>query len=178
MTTVMAYWSGLTIREIFLLASPVISVALTFHQLAWALMFIVLIGIIVVSRINLKVAALLLLVNIIAGYGAIFVWNKVLYEHQRGRILTFVDPQRDPLGAGYQVLQSKVAIGSGGLLGKGFLNGTQTNLSFLPEEHTDFIFSVFAEQFGFLGCIGGARPVPVPAPPHPAGGRRTSATAS
>lgn len=154
MTTVMAYWSGLTIREIFLLASPVISVALTFHQVAWALMFIVLIAIIVVSRINLKFAAFLLLVNIIAGYGAIFVWNKVLYEHQRGRILTFVDPQRDPLGAGYQVLQSKVAIGSGGLLGKGFLNGTQTNLSFLPEEHTDFIFSVFAEQFGLLGCIG------------------------
>ncbi|MDB5049504.1 MAG: putative rod shape-determining protein RodA [Fibrobacteres bacterium] len=154
MTTVMAYWSGLTFREIFLLASPVLSVALTFHQLAWALMFIVLIAIIVVSRINLKVAALLLLVNIIAGYGAIFVWNKVLYEHQRGRIMTFMDPQRDPLGAGYQVLQSKVAIGSGGLLGKGFLNGTQTNLSFLPEEHTDFIFSVLGEQFGFLGCVG------------------------
>ncbi len=153
MTTVMAYWSGLTFREIFLLASPVLSVALTFHQLAWALMFIVLIAIIIVSRINLKVAALLLLVNIVAGYGAIFVWNKVLYEHQRGRILTFVDPQRDPLGAGYQVLQSKVAIGSGGLLGKGFMNGTQTNLSFLPEEHTDFIFSVFSEQFGFLGCV-------------------------
>ncbi|MDQ3000027.1 MAG: rod shape-determining protein RodA [Fibrobacterota bacterium] len=152
MTAVMAYWSGLTLREIFLLASPLISVALTFHQVAWALMFIVLIGIIVVSRINLKVAALLLLVNIMAGYGAIFVWNKILYEHQRGRIMTFIDPQRDPLGAGYQVLQSKVAVGSGGLLGKGFLNGTQTNLSFLPEEHTDFIFSVFAEQFGFLGC--------------------------
>ena len=153
MTSVMAYWSGLTFREIFLLASPVISVALTFHQVAWALMFIVLIGIIVVSRINLKVGALLLLINIVAGYGAIFVWNKVLYDHQRGRIMTFMDPNRDPLGAGYQVLQSKVAIGSGGLLGKGFLNGTQTNLSFLPEEHTDFIFSVFAEQFGFLGCV-------------------------
>jgi rod shape determining protein RodA len=114
----------------------------------------VLIGIIVVSRINLKVGAFLLLVNIMAGYGAIFVWNKILYEHQRGRIMTFIDPQRDPLGAGYQVLQSKVAVGSGGMLGKGFLNGTQTNLSFLPEEHTDFIFSVFSEQFGFLGCLG------------------------
>src|SRR6185295_1381577 len=71
----------------------------------------------------------------------------------RSRILTFMDPQRDPLGAGYQVLQSKVALGSGRLLGKGFLNGTQTNLSFLPEEHTDFIFSVLGEQFGFLGCV-------------------------
>ena len=126
MTTVMAYWSGLTIREIFLLASPVISVALTFHQMAWALMFIVLIAIIVVSRINLKVAALLLLVNIIAGYGAIFVWNKVLYEHQRGRIMTFMDPQRDPLGAGYQVLQTKVAIGFGAAAGQG-----------IPERHPD-----------------------------------------
>jgi rod shape determining protein RodA len=153
MTGVMAYWSGLTLREIFLLASPVLSVALSFHNLAWAAMFIVLIVIVILSRINLKVGSLLLLVNIIAGFGAIFVWNKVLYEHQRSRILTFVDPQRDPLGAGYQVLQSKVAIGSGQLLGKGFLNGTQTNLSFLPEEHTDFIFSVWAEQFGFLGCL-------------------------
>jgi rod shape determining protein RodA len=153
MTTVMAYWSGLSIRQIFLLVSPVLSVALTFHQLAWACLFVILIGIIIIWRINLKVAALLLLANIIAGYGAIFVWNKVLYEHQRGRILTFMDPQRDPLGAGYQVLQSKVAIGSGQLFGKGFLNGTQTNLSFLPEEHTDFIFSVLGEQFGFLGCI-------------------------
>jgi rod shape determining protein RodA len=154
MTTVMAYYSGLTFREIFLLASPVLSVALTFHQVAWALMFIFLFATIVVSRINWKVGILLLLINIIAGFGAIFVWNKVLYEHQRGRILTFMDPQRDPLGAGYQVLQSKVAIGSGGLLGKGFLHGTQTNLSFLPEEHTDFIFSVLGEQFGFLGCVG------------------------
>lgn len=153
MTIVMAYWSGLSIREIFLLASPVLSVALTFHQLAWAFLFVILIAIVIVSRINLKIAALLLLVNIIAGYGAIFVWNKVLYEHQRGRIMTFMDPQRDPLGAGYQVLQSKVAIGSGQLMGKGFLNGTQTNLSFLPEEHTDFIFSVLGEQFGFLGCV-------------------------
>lgn len=153
MSTVMFYWAGLTVREIFLLASPVLSVALTFHQVAWALMFLVLIGILLVSRINLKVIVLVLLVNIIAGYGAIFVWNRVLYQHQRDRIMTFMDPQRDPLGAGYQVLQSKVAIGSGKLVGKGYLNGTQTNLSFLPEEHTDFIFSVLGEQFGFLGCV-------------------------
>jgi rod shape determining protein RodA len=153
MTGVMAYWSGLSLSEIFLLASPVLSVALSFHNLAWAAMFIVLIAIVVLSRINLKIGVLLLLINIIAGFGAIFVWNRVLYQHQRDRIMTFIDPQRDPLGAGYQVLQSKVAIGSGHFLGKGYLNGTQTNLSFLPEEHTDFIFSVWSEQFGFLGCI-------------------------
>ncbi|HLP40662.1 MAG TPA: rod shape-determining protein RodA [Fibrobacteria bacterium] len=153
MTGVMCYWSGLSIREIFLLASPVLSVALAFHQIAWALMFVVLIGVMLASRINLKLTAALLLVNIAAGYGAYFVWNKVLYAHQRGRIMTFIDPMRDPLGAGYQVLQSKVAIGSGQLFGKGYLNGTQTNLSFLPEEHTDFIFSVLGEQFGFVGCV-------------------------
>ena len=153
MTGVMAYWSGLTFREIFLLISPVLSVALTFHALAWAGLFVVLILIVIRSRINLKIASLIALVNIGAGYAAIFVWNKVLYAHQRGRILTFINPERDPLGAGYQVLQSKVAIGSGQLLGKGYLHGTQTNLSFLPEEHTDFIFSVLGEQFGFLGCV-------------------------
>src|SRR3954470_4856392 len=105
------------------------------------------------TRTNLYNMLMWIVINIAAGYAAIFVWNKILYAHQRGRILTFVDPQLDPQGAGYQVLQSKVAIGSGGLFGKGYLNGTQTNLSFLPEEHTDFIFSVFSEQFGFLGCV-------------------------
>lgn len=66
--------------------------------------------------------------------------------------MTFVDPMRDPKGAGYQVIQSEVAIGSGGIFGKGFGEGSQTNLAFLPEEHTDFIFSVLGEQFGFFGC--------------------------
>lgn len=153
MTTVMAYWSGLSAREIFLLASPILSVALTFHQWAWAILFVILIAVIIMSRVNLKLGVLIGLVYIISGYGAIFVWTKILYEHQRGRIMTFMDPARDPLGAGYQVLQSKVAIGSGQLLGKGFLHGSQTNLSFLPEEHTDFIFSVLGEQFGFFGCM-------------------------
>jgi rod shape determining protein RodA len=69
------------------------------------------------------------------------------------RIISFVNPQADPFGAGYQVIQSKVAIGSGGFFGKGYLNGTQTKLSFLPEQHTDFIFSVLGEQFGLMGCV-------------------------
>jgi rod shape determining protein RodA len=68
------------------------------------------------------------------------------------RIISFVNPQADPFGAGYQVIQSKVAIGSGAVFGKGFLQGTQTKLSFLPEQHTDFIFSVLGEQFGLVGC--------------------------
>jgi len=76
-----------------------------------------------------------------------------LKEYQKKRILVFLDPDRDPLGAGYHIIQSKIAIGSGMLSGKGFLKGTQNALSFLPEEHTDFIFSVLAEEWGFLGSV-------------------------
>ena len=77
-----------------------------------------------------------------------------LKPYQKLRILTFLNPERDPLGAGYQIIQSKIAIGSGGLTGKGFLKGTQNYLEFLPEKHTDFIFTLFAEEYGFLGVIG------------------------
>ena len=76
-----------------------------------------------------------------------------LKPYQKLRILTFLDPDRDPLGAGYQIIQSKIAIGSGGLDGKGFLKGTQSYLDFLPEKHTDFIFTLFSEEFGFIGSI-------------------------
>ena len=76
-----------------------------------------------------------------------------LKPYQKLRILTFLDPDRDPLGAGYQIIQSKIAIGSGGLSGKGFLKGTQSYLDFLPEKHTDFIFTLFSEEFGFTGSI-------------------------
>jgi len=76
-----------------------------------------------------------------------------LKPYQKARILTFLNPDRDPLGAGYQIIQSKIAIGSGGLFGKGFLNGSQSYLDFLPEKHTDFIFTLFSEEFGFFGSI-------------------------
>ena len=77
-----------------------------------------------------------------------------LKPYQKLRILTFLDPDRDPLGAGYQIIQSKIAIGSGGFDGKGFLKGTQSYLDFLPEKHTDFIFTLFSEEFGFIGSVG------------------------
>ena len=77
-----------------------------------------------------------------------------LKPYQKLRILTFFDPEKDPLGAGYQIIQSKIAVGSGGLSGKGFLKGTQSYLDFLPEKHTDFIFTLFSEEFGFLGSLG------------------------
>lgn len=79
------------------------------------------------------------------------LWNFVLADHQKNRVLDFLDPGRDPLSSGYQVIQSRIAIGSGGLFGKGWLEGTQTQLRFLPTQHTDFIFSVLAEEWGFVG---------------------------
>ena len=80
-------------------------------------------------------------------------WHYFLREYQKERILNFINPDRDPLGSGYHIIQSKIAVGSGGILGKGFLNGTQSHLRFLPEQHTDFAFSVFAEEWGFIGCL-------------------------
>lgn len=88
----------------------------------------------------------------ICGLTAPMIWY-VLYDYQRQRVLTFFNPERDPLGAGYHIIQSKIAIGSGGWFGKGWLNGTQSHLNFLPEHTTDFIFAVFGEEFGFVGSV-------------------------
>jgi rod shape determining protein RodA len=77
-----------------------------------------------------------------------------LKPYQKSRILTFLNPERDPLGAGYQIIQSKIAVGSGGIFGKGYLNGSQSYLDYLPEKHTDFIFTLFSEEFGFVGSSG------------------------
>jgi len=88
----------------------------------------------------------------IAAAAAPVLWY-LMREYQRQRVLTFLDPENDPLGAGYHIIQSKIAIGSGGMYGKGWLNGTQSQLDFLPERHTDFIFAVLSEEFGLVGVI-------------------------
>lgn len=88
----------------------------------------------------------------LAGAAAPAVWY-LMRDYQRQRVLTFLDPEKDPLGAGYHIIQSKIAIGSGGLYGKGWLNGTQSQLDFLPERHTDFIFAVLSEEFGLTGVL-------------------------
>ena len=77
----------------------------------------------------------------------------VMQEYQRNRVLTFLDPESDPLGSGWNIIQSKIAVGSGGILGKGWLNGTQSNLEFIPERHTDFILAVLSEEFGLMGVL-------------------------
>ena len=89
----------------------------------------------------------------IAGAAAAPVAWYLMRDYQRQRVLTFLDPEKDPLGAGYHIIQSKIAIGSGGLYGKGWLNGTQSQLDFLPERHTDFIFAVLSEEFGLIGVL-------------------------
>lgn len=81
------------------------------------------------------------------------IWGYVLHDYQRGRILTLINPNNDPLGSGYHIIQSTIAIGSGSIYGKGWLNGTQSHLDFLPERSTDFIFAVFSEEFGLIGCL-------------------------
>jgi rod shape determining protein RodA len=87
----------------------------------------------------------------LAGLGSWIGWQYLLHDYQRQRVLTFLDPQTDPLGAGYHIIQSQIAIGSGGVFGKGWMNGSQSQLEYLPERHTDFIFAVIGEEFGLLG---------------------------
>jgi len=102
--------------------------------------------------VRLKLSSYLIL----GGVGiclAVFAWEKVLKPYQKMRIQTFLNPENDPMGHGYQILQSKIAVGSGGKFGKGYLEGTQGHLHFLPERHTDFAFSVWGEEWGFVGCL-------------------------
>jgi rod shape determining protein RodA len=89
-----------------------------------------------------------------AGLATLPVAWEFLHDYQRRRVLTFLDPESDPLGSGYHILQSKIALGSGGLFGKGYVQGTQSHLNFLPEKQTDFIFTMLAEEFGLLGSLG------------------------
>ncbi len=95
-----------------------------------------------------------LMAGVVAAVPVIYVgWSFYLREYQKNRILDFLNPERSRLGSGYHIIQSKIAVGSGGFFGKGYLKGTQTQLRFLPEQHTDFAFSVFSEEWGFLGCF-------------------------
>ena len=101
---------------------------------------------------NLILIVLLLTVSIISALSIPSLWH-FMREYQKQRVLTFLDPEKDPLGAGYHIIQSKTAIGSGGFYGKGWLNGTQSHLEFLPERSTDFIFAVLCEEFGMFGVL-------------------------
>ncbi len=146
------FFAGMPLIEVFFLVSPAFSLLLSFHVLPWGLYFLALLVVIYLARPSMGLAAVVVLVNILVAGVTAIVWN-LLHDYQKNRILSFLDPGRDPFGTGYQIIQSKVAIGSGLLFGKGFLKGSQSKLSFLPEQHTDFIFSVYGEQFGLLGAL-------------------------
>jgi rod shape determining protein RodA len=108
-------------------------------------------GLIVMLLAGMSIVIILVSIPLLGG-GAWAAWH-VIHEYQRQRILTFINPENDPLGAGYHIIQSQIAIGSGGVFGKGYMNGSQAQLEFLPERSTDFIFAVIGEEFGLLGQL-------------------------
>ncbi len=146
------FWSGLSLGYLFLIISPLVSLVAASHWLSWAVYVAVLLVIIALVRPGIFMGIVTVAVNLIFGGITPFLWGR-LADYQKLRILTFLDPGRDPRGAGYQIIQSKIAIGSGGVFGKGLLGGSQTRLDFLPERHTDFIFSVLGEEFGLWGSL-------------------------
>jgi len=148
----MLFWFGVRPFHLFVLISPLLSVLAAFNlQLFYFWMFFLLV-IIFLSQPIIRDGILIFIINLFSGTLSSFIWNN-LYEHQKNRILTFLDPAKDPLGAGYQIIQSITAIGSGGFLGKGYGEGSQTHLRFLPVRDSDFIVSVIGEEFGFIGIL-------------------------
>nr|MEE4267628.1 rod shape-determining protein RodA [Candidatus Krumholzibacteria bacterium] len=118
----------------------------------WTAYIVLLVVVLYFARLGIAAKITILLLNTLTGVGIPFFWGK-LKAYQQERILTFFDPNRDAFGSGYQAIQSKVAIGSGGLFGTQYLKGTQKGLAFLPERHTDFVFSVIGEELGFVGAV-------------------------
>jgi rod shape determining protein RodA len=147
------FWGGVTLGMIFLLISPLPSLFLAIPSWMFSVYMLFLLAFLYIYRTYLGEAILVVTVNLAAGTIAVPLWNS-LEDYQRNRFLVFRDPYIDPRGAGYQHIQSRVAIGSGGLVGKGFTQGSQKRLAFLPEQHTDFIYAVIGEEFGFIGAAG------------------------
>ena len=146
----MLFWSGVPWPLLVLLASPVISLVLSFSTGLWGAWFLVLIALVLWYKPYLLEGIILVVMNVVTGVVAPILWEK-LAPYQQNRLKVFLDPSADPRASGYHVLQSKIAIGSGGLFGNGFTLGTQKRSGFLPEQHTDFIFAVVGEELGFIG---------------------------
>jgi rod shape determining protein RodA len=159
--TTIVFWALITAILVFsdlpkfyivMMISPFLALIASFSIILFIVYILVLVVVLFKFNLSLITIGFVTVIN-----GFIFLMVPMLWSnlkvYQQNRILTFLDPTRDPMGAGYQAIQSRIAIGSGMLQGKGFLEGTQKNLNFLPERHTDFIFSVIAEEFGFLGAM-------------------------
>jgi rod shape determining protein RodA len=148
----MFFWSGIRPRLLFLLASPGISLLLAFSTLSWGIWIVALFVLLAVWRPYMLDSIVVYSLNVVMGMVAMPLWQR-LEPYQQNRLLTFLNPEADPQRAGYHAIQSKVAIGSGGWLGTGYTMGPQKRLAFLPEQHTDFVFSVVGEELGFLGVV-------------------------
>jgi rod shape determining protein RodA len=150
---VLMFWKGISLFGLFVVLSPaLVAVGALFGTIYFFVAILMVILILFIFKKDLFLSGSILGLNIAAGF---FVDNfyRILSPHQQLRIKSFIDPNADPLGSGYNSIQAKVAIGSGGIFGKGFLNGNQTQLQYIPEQWTDFIFCVVGEEFGFLGSI-------------------------
>jgi len=148
----MLFWAGLSPFVIFILLTPLISLLSSFSEYAYFAAMLLIVGVLLWRRARPWIIIAVFLVNVSVGVVTPKVWEG-MHGYQRNRILSFVGIDEDLRGVGYQVNQAKVAIGAGGFWGKGWLQGTQTKLRFLPEQHTDFIFTVVGEEFGFVGVM-------------------------
>jgi rod shape determining protein RodA len=148
----MLFWAGVRPRMLFLLASPVISLLLAFNTLAWSIWMVIFVGVLVAWRPYVWDWVTFLAANVAMGAIAMPLWTR-LAPYQQNRLLTFLNPEVDPRAAGYHAIQSRVAVGSGGWFGTGYTQGPQKRLAFLPEQHTDFVFSVVGEELGFIGVL-------------------------
>jgi len=152
---VMLYWVQMPIEWMLIFTCCLFTAFLSFAYPYLLVFWILLMGFLAFKSFKAKIVATCL---VVAFHGFVaqitpFLWKFVLKEYQKDRLILFLDPGRDPLGGGYHLLQSKIGIGSGGLFGTGFLKGKLTNLQFIPEQHTDFIFSAAGEEMGFIGSI-------------------------
>jgi len=148
----MLFWASVRLSLLFLLASPALSLLLAFNTNIWAAYMVVLFALLLLWRPYIYESIAVYIANSVMGAIALPIWHK-LAPYQQNRLLTFLNPEVDPQKAGYHAIQSKVAIGSGGWLGNGYLEGPQKRLAFLPAQHTDFVFSVVGEELGFLGVM-------------------------
>jgi rod shape determining protein RodA len=150
----MLFWAGVEWRLLLLIASPVISLILAFSTSVWGAWFLLLLALLIWYKPYVFEGVFLATINVFMGVFAPILWER-LAPYQQNRLRVFLDPSVDPRRSGYHVIQSQVAIGSGGWFGKGYLEGPQKRLAFLPAQHTDFIWAVVGEELGFIGVTFG-----------------------
>ncbi len=146
------FWAGLNWFALFIIVAPAITLIVSFNFYAFLIWMLIVSAVLFFSGRKPLILISIFVFHIAVGLLTPMMWSQ-LRPYQQKRLLTFANPESDPRGAGYQIIQSKVAIGSGGFWGKGYLNGSQTQLKFLPAQHTDFIFSVIGEEWGFAGVL-------------------------